>query len=37
MVFEDEDVSEALVSPQIDDPLAVGEQDIIDIFERQSG
>jgi hypothetical protein len=32
MVFEDEDVSKTLVTPQIDDPLAVGQQDVLYIF-----
>ena len=32
VVFEDKDVSETLVAPKIDDPLAVGQQDILHIF-----
>jgi hypothetical protein len=32
MVFEDEDISKTLVTPQINDPLAVGQQDILHIF-----
>jgi hypothetical protein len=37
MVFEDEDVSEARVAPEIDDPLAVGQQDIFCARQRQGG
>jgi hypothetical protein len=37
MVFEDEDVSEARVAPQIDDPLTVRQQDILCTLEGQVG
>jgi hypothetical protein len=34
VVFEDEDISKALVTPQVDDPVAVSRQDIDHTFER---
>jgi hypothetical protein len=37
VVFEDEDISKARVAPQIDDPLTVGQQDILCTLERQGG
>jgi len=37
MVFEDEDVSEARVAPQVDNPITVGQQDILYTLERQGG
>jgi hypothetical protein len=37
MVFEDEDVPEARVAPQIDNPLTVGQQDIFCTRQRQGG
>jgi hypothetical protein len=32
VVFEDEDISKTPVTPEIDDPLAVGQQDLLHIF-----
>jgi hypothetical protein len=34
MVFKDENISKALVTPQINDPLAVGQQNILYISLR---
>jgi hypothetical protein len=30
MIFEDEDISESLIIPQINDPVTVGRQNVFD-------
>jgi hypothetical protein len=35
VVFKDEDISKPLVSPQIDNPLPIGQEDVLYTFYRQ--